>query len=123
MNNETVSGNETKLVLKIDRVQKLDEGAFRCCATWGEGFTDMGHWMYINVTAGSHMCCSDVQQCACKQLFNHVCLLFPPLLDSCPNAETSLTQGFGLCWCLPLSSNYSGTGSLCKLKGQTSAAS
>ncbi|XP_028275846.1 uncharacterized protein LOC114445089 [Parambassis ranga] len=51
MINVTVSGNETKLVLKIEGVQKLDEGAFRCSATWGEGFTDMGHWMYINVTA------------------------------------------------------------------------
>ncbi|KAF0030770.1 hypothetical protein F2P81_017501 [Scophthalmus maximus] len=48
-----LSENETHLVLSFPRVNRLDEGSYGCRVTWGQGITDMGHLMYVNVTAGS----------------------------------------------------------------------
>ncbi|AWO99357.1 Cell adhesion molecule 3 [Scophthalmus maximus] len=46
-----LSENETHLVLSFPRVNRLDEGSYGCRVTWGQGITDMGHLMYVNVTA------------------------------------------------------------------------
>ncbi|XP_069546789.1 uncharacterized protein [Brachyistius frenatus] len=50
LTNVTLSDNETKLVLNILRVNQLDEGSYGCKVTWGEGQTDQGNLMNVNVT-------------------------------------------------------------------------
>ncbi|KAG7479864.1 Cell adhesion molecule 3 [Solea senegalensis] len=51
LTNVTLSANGTRLVLNLQRVNQLDEGSYGCKVTWGEGYTDQGHLMYVNITA------------------------------------------------------------------------
>lgn len=49
--NETLSGNKTRLVLTFRTVLRSDEGTYGCKVTWGQGDTDQGHLMFVNVSA------------------------------------------------------------------------
>lgn len=52
LTNVHLSVNETRLDLNFLRVIQLDEGSYGCTVTWGQGDTDQGHLMYVNITAG-----------------------------------------------------------------------
>ncbi|XP_039986354.1 uncharacterized protein si:dkey-52l18.4 [Xiphias gladius] len=51
LTNVNLSVNETRLDLNFLRVIQLDEGSYGCTVTWGQGDTDQGHLMYVNITA------------------------------------------------------------------------
>ncbi|XP_047449539.1 uncharacterized protein si:dkey-52l18.4 [Mugil cephalus] len=46
-----ISANETKLVLEILPVNRIDAGDYRCSVNWDGRLTDQGHWKSVNVTA------------------------------------------------------------------------
>ncbi|XP_076590439.1 uncharacterized protein LOC143322894 [Chaetodon auriga] len=45
-----LSDHETQLILNFLSVNQSDEGSYGCSVTWGQGDTDQGHSMYVNVT-------------------------------------------------------------------------
>lgn len=51
LTNKTLSANSTRLELKILRAELLDEGSYQCSVVWGEGNTEQGHLLNVNITA------------------------------------------------------------------------
>ncbi|KAM9853450.1 uncharacterized protein ACBR49_004265 isoform 1-T1 [Aulostomus maculatus] len=49
---ETLSANQTRKLLTIQRLRKTDDGYYGCRVLWGQGQSDQGHLMFVNVTAG-----------------------------------------------------------------------
>ncbi|XP_019950867.1 uncharacterized protein si:dkey-52l18.4 [Paralichthys olivaceus] len=49
--NERISVNQTRLVLNFLTVRQSDEGTYGCKGTWGQGDTDLGHLIYVSITA------------------------------------------------------------------------
>ncbi|XP_071771239.2 uncharacterized protein LOC139924171 [Centroberyx gerrardi] len=51
LSNVTLSPNQTRLFLKFLRANQSDEGSYGCKVTWGQGLSDLGHMVYVNITA------------------------------------------------------------------------
>ncbi|KAM4565592.1 uncharacterized protein PAE49_009561 [Odontesthes bonariensis] len=75
--------NTTQLDLQILRVNKSDEGSYRCSVTWGAGRTEVGHWMHVNITKAA----------SCQRNLFHRLLV-------CAGASLCLPVILGLARCL-----------------------
>ncbi|XP_034460743.1 uncharacterized protein si:dkey-52l18.4 [Hippoglossus hippoglossus] len=51
LTNVTLFTNQTRLVLNFLTVRQSDEGSYGCKVMWGQGDTDLGNLMYVNITA------------------------------------------------------------------------
>ncbi|XP_029373852.1 uncharacterized protein LOC115053358 [Echeneis naucrates] len=53
LTSEKLSGNITRLVLNFLRVNSTDEGYYGCKVVWHQDGIDLGHQVYVNITAAA----------------------------------------------------------------------